>query len=355
MAQVVVEKIQKAFSGNVQAVDQISFKVEDREFLALLGPSGCGKSTVLRLIAGLESPTSGAIYIDGQMVNQRHPSERDIAMVFQSYALYPHMNCYENIAANLRLRKFPKKEIEEKVNKAVKLLGISELLNRKPKALSGGQRQRVALARALVRDPKVFLLDEPLSNLDAILREKMRSELKELFSNIGATVIYVTHDQVEALTMSSKIAVITEGKLQQLGTPLEIYNRPANIFVANFVGSPRMNFISGSIEEGIFEFNRFQVPLKNLALPSGVSQVILGIRPENLIVSKEERPEKVQARVSLIEPLGPVTLLRLQAREKFLDALVSPGFAHDGEIVSVEFDMSKAHIFDPKSEKRINE
>src|SRR5579884_2630274 len=247
MAGVTLEHVVKRF-GDVVAVNDVSIEIEDKEFLVLVGPSGCGKSTILRLIAGLEELTDGNIYIGNRLVNDVAPKDRDIAMVFQSYALYPHMSVYDNLAFGLRLRHTPKKEIDRRVHEAAEILGIEMLLNRKPKQLSGGQRQRVALGRAIVREPQVFLMDEPLSNLDAKLRVATRAELVKLHRRLQTTVIYVTHDQVEAMTMGNRIAVLRDGMLQQLGTPQDVYSKPANMFVAGFIGSPAMNFFRGELQ-----------------------------------------------------------------------------------------------------------
>ncbi|HID11964.1 MAG TPA: sn-glycerol-3-phosphate ABC transporter ATP-binding protein UgpC, partial [Candidatus Latescibacteria bacterium] len=240
MAEVVLKEVTKVFDGKVVAVDRLNLKVEDREFVVLVGPSGCGKSTTLRMIAGLEEVTEGEIYIDGRLVNDVPPKHRDVAMVFQNYALYPHMTVYQNMAFGLKMRKYPKAEIDRRVREAAEILGITHLLDRKPKALSGGERQRVAVGRAIVRKPKVFLFDEPLSNLDAKLRVQMRAEISKLHAQLGATTIYVTHDQMEAMTMGDRIVVLKDGVVQQVDTPLNLYNRPANRFVAGFIGSPSM-------------------------------------------------------------------------------------------------------------------
>ena len=250
MASVRLTNVKKVYEGGVIAVHEMSLDVKEKEFVVLVGPSGCGKSTTLRMIAGLEEVTSGEVFIDDKLVNDVPPKDRDIAMVFQNYALYPHMSVYENMAFGLKLRKFPKKEIDERVREAAAILGIEEYLDRKPKALSGGQRQRVAVGRAIVRKPKVFLFDEPLSNLDAKLRVQMRTEISKLHHRLGATMIYVTHDQTEAMTMGDKIVLMKDGFVQQIDAPLDIYARPNNKFVAGFIGSPAMNFLDGSIEKG---------------------------------------------------------------------------------------------------------
>ncbi|SVB44143.1 uncharacterized protein METZ01_LOCUS196997, partial [marine metagenome] len=245
MAEVILKNVRKVFDRDVVAVDDANIEIKDQEFVVLVGPSGCGKSTTLRMVAGLEEVTSGEIYIDGKLVNDIPPKDRDIAMVFQNYALYPHMTVYQNMAFGLKLRKYPKEEIDDRVREAADILGIQELLERKPKALSGGQRQRVAVGRAIVRKPKVFLFDEPLSNLDAKLRVQMRTEISKLHTRLEATMIYVTHDQTEAMTMGDRIVVMKDGRIQQNDTPLHLYNHPANQFVAGFIGSPSMNFIEG--------------------------------------------------------------------------------------------------------------
>ncbi|MBI5630902.1 MAG: ABC transporter ATP-binding protein [Elusimicrobia bacterium] len=299
MAEVQVRDVRKSFESGKTVLDRIAFTVKDGEFVSLLGASGCGKTTLLRIIAGLEFADSGAILIEGQDVAHRPPKDRDIAMVFQNYALYPHLSVFENIGMGLKLRKFPEAETRGRVEEAAKMLGLSELLSRRPSALSGGQRQRVALARALVRRPKVFLLDEPLSNLDAVLRERTRGELKLLFKRVKGTVIYVTHDQIEAMTLSDRIVVLDRGLIQQVGTPEEIYHRPANTFVATFLGAPPMNLL-GAAE------------LKRSGLASALSEdCLVGIRPESIEVSPEARPGFIEAAVALAEPTGAATVLSL--------------------------------------------
>src|SRR5690554_1402144 len=264
MATVKLKDINKIYDNNVQAVFDFSLDVNHKEFIVLVGPSGCGKSTTLRMIAGLEEITSGDLYIDDEMMNDVAPKDRNIAMVFQNYALYPHMNVYDNMAFGLKLRKFPKDEIERRVQRAADILGLKPYLDRKPKALSGGQRQRVALGRAIVRDAKVFLMDEPLSNLDAKLRVTMRSELIKLHESLDTTTIYVTHDQIEAMTMATRIVVMNKGYIMQVGAPKEIYDKPANIFVAGFIGTPPMNFINGKVNtKGVFEAGKYRIQLPN--------------------------------------------------------------------------------------------
>jgi multiple sugar transport system ATP-binding protein len=350
MARVLVRNLTKTFAPSVTPVRSVSFEVEDKGFLTLLGPSGCGKSTILRMIAGLESVTDGEIFISDRLVNPVPPSDRDIAMVFQSYALYPHMTVFENIAVNLRLRKIPGDEIRRRVNETARLLDLEALLQRKPKALSGGQRQRVALGRAIVRNPKVFLLDEPLSNLDAILRERMRAELKTLFADLGATVIYVTHDQTEAMTMSSRIAVIYDARIQQLGTPDEIYHQPSNVFVANFVGSPRINILQCRIIEDALKLGTQTIPVdrSRLAAVRGRTDIRVGVRPENIRIGAGPLTGKVQ----VVEPLGAFTVLHLVVEGQKVLALVDP-HSHWGAEVKLQFDEARFHFFDPQTEERL--
>ncbi len=311
MATVLLKGIGKVYDGDVRAAKDINITVNDREFVVLVGPSGCGKSTTLRMIAGLEDITEGELSIDGKVVNDVPPKDRDIAMVFQNYALYPHMTVYDNMAFGLKIRKFSKDEIQKRVSEAAKILDIEELLQRKPKALSGGQRQRVAVGRAIVRQPKVFLFDEPLSNLDAKLRVTMRAEISALHSRLNATMIYVTHDQVEAMTMADKIVVMKDGLIQQIGSPLELYNKPANRFVAGFIGSPPMNFMNVAVkEEGgkiIIDEGNFSTVVEGCDyLKAYVGKnVVFGIRPEDLKYSKKEVKETtIPAKVIVIEPLG---------------------------------------------------
>ena len=316
MAQVTLEGVDKVYDGKVTAVRDVNTTINDKEFVVLVGPSGCGKSTVLRMIAGLEEITSGTISIDGKVVNDVAPKDRDIAMVFQNYALYPHMTVYENLAFGLKLRKYSKAEIEERVRKAAKILGIDSYLDRKPKALSGGQRQRVALGRAIVRQPKVFLFDEPLSNLDANLRVQMRTEISRLHHQLQTTMIYVTHDQIEAMSMGDRIVVMKDGVVQQVDSPLTIYHRPANRFVAGFIGSPTMNFFTGSVTAngGL----RFQETGSDFSIPIGSEfsdrlrdvlggPVTLGIRPEHLFAhppAGDAVLAQFQARIEVVEPVG---------------------------------------------------
>ncbi|RAO98424.1 glycerol-3-phosphate ABC transporter ATP-binding protein [Petrotoga sp. 9PW.55.5.1] len=332
MAQVLLEKVNKVYPNGFHAVKDVEFNIEDKEFLVLLGPSGCGKTTTLRMIAGLEDITEGTIKIDTKVVNDVEPKDRDIAMVFQNYALYPHMTVYDNMAFGLKLRKTPKDEIEKKVRDASKILGIEHLLDRKPKQLSGGQRQRVALGRAIVRDPKVFLFDEPLSNLDAKLRVQMRAELKKLQKRLEATVAYVTHDQVEAMTMADKIVIMNEGYIQQVGGPFEVYNNPANIFVAGFIGTPPMNFLNVKVirDNGIED-----------------------IYDKNLFEDAKET-NTLESVVDVVEPLGSETLLHLTVGNQSITAKVSPQTtAEAGKNFKVALDMKMCHAFDKETEKAI--
>lgn len=358
MAKIRLENLIKKF-GKTEVVKGINLEVEDGEFLVLVGPSGCGKSTTLRMIAGLEEVTSGKVYIGERMVNKLAPKERDIAMVFQEYALYPHMSVYKNLAFGLKMRGFPKNEIAQRVREAAEILGISDLLNRKPRELSGGQRQRVALGRTIVRKPAAFLFDEPLSNLDAKLRVQMRAELSKLHSSLKTTVVYVTHDQVEAMTMGSKIVIMKDGDIQQIGGPMEIYRRPLTKFVAGFIGSPSMNFFSARIvltNSRIFvETDSFRVPVplarqhhyQNLLN----KEVIFGIRPDDihsLDFTKEYSEEAfVKGKVEVIEPLGPEIFLNVKCRENNLIARVDPRVDTDlGQEIELILDMEKMHLFD---------
>jgi multiple sugar transport system ATP-binding protein len=363
MAKVVLERVSKKF-GTVAAVDDLSLEVADREFVTLVGPSGCGKTTTLRMIAGLEKVTAGQIYFDDDPVGHLPADHRDIAMVFQSYALYPHMNVYDNIAFALRMMRVPGAEIDRRVSWAADMLGITELLQRKPRQLSGGQRQRVALGRSVVREPACFLLDEPLSNLDAQLRVTMRAELKRLHLELKRTFIYVTHDQAEALTMSDRIAVISLGRLQQYGPPDEVYNRPRNIFVAGFMGSPTMNLIPGEIvnADGLWQFTSptFVQPLPS-RFSDGVAHatsrsVLLGIRPESITVRGDgvDPPTRganwTTVPVYIQEPLGSDLYLTLDVGGTKVKVRTSPDLVvHAGDNVEVAFDPAKLHLFDAQT------
>jgi len=355
--------VSKSF-GKVVAVDDVSIKIEDKHFVALLGPSGCGKTTTLRLIAGLEILTSGDIHIGDKLVNELSPRDRNIAMVFQSYALYPHMSVFDNIAFPLKIRKVPREEVKKRVDDAADLLGIKDLLGRKPKELSGGQRQRVALGRAIVRNPEVFLLDEPLSNLDAKLRVYMRAELKRLQRNLGVTTVYVTHDQIEALTMSDRIAVMNEGKLQQIDGPDELYSKPANTWVGGFIGSPPMNFFDCTLnlegQRAYLDASEFK-----LAIDSGLaaaikekassSELILGTRPEDLTVVKGNLGrDEIPAEIYVVEPVGESTIVDLKIGKYIIRARAPAGFKGEiGEKALVSINKDKMHIFDKKTDQLI--
>jgi multiple sugar transport system ATP-binding protein len=363
MAQVVLEKLCKAFGG-VDAVKDASLIVEDREFMVLVGPSGCGKSTTLRMIAGLEEVTSGKILIGDRLVNDLPPRDRDIAMVFQNYALYPHMTVFDNMAFGLKMRKFARSEIEQRVREAAEVLGILDLLQRKPRQLSGGQRQRVALGRAIVRHPQVFLFDEPLSNLDAQLRVQMRMELKRLHERLESTAIYVTHDQVEAMTLGDRVVVMKDGNIQQIGEPLEVYSHPRNKFVAGFIGSPAMNFIDASIAESEGDLcvqiagTRASAPAylsSRLARYNG-QKVILGIRPEDLheAASADAGQLSFETMVEVVEPLGSEILLDVRLGEQLLVARADSNCcAKRHETIRLACVPERIHFFDPPTGEAI--
>lgn len=366
MAKVVLEHVYKIYPGGVVAVNDANLEIEDQEFVVLVGPSGCGKSTTLRMIAGLEEISKGNIYIDGKRVNDVPPKDRDIAMVFQNYALYPHMTVYKNMAFGLMLRRYPKAEIDRRVREAAEILGITDLLDRKPKALSGGQRQRVAVGRAIVRKPKVFLFDEPLSNLDAKMRVQMRTEISKLHTRLASTMVYVTHDQMEAMTMGDRIVVMKDGVIQQVAEPLELYNHPANIFVAGFIGSPPMNFFQGVIEQksGGLYFNEgnFSVRIEDehsRKLHTRVGKTItLGIRPEDvqdaLFVNQPNPEHLVKARVEVVEPMGAEVYLYLNSgKHAFVARVDVRDTAEVNQDLTMVFDMRKAHFFDPQSGEAI--
>ncbi len=350
MASIDIQNVKKSF-GHVHVLQDVELKIEDGEFVVLVGPSGCGKSTLLRMIAGLEDVTSGEIRIAGNRVNELHPKDRDIAMVFQSYALYPHMNVAGNMSYSLKLRKTAKDKIANVVGAAASKLGLDPLLERRPKALSGGQRQRVAMGRAIVRQPKAFLFDEPLSNLDARLREQMRAEIKKLHGDLKATSIYVTHDQIEAMTLADRIVAMYGGVVQQVGSPLELYDRPANLFVAGFIGSPGMNFLDATYKNGGAQLkDGTVVKLSNpLKLADG-EKVTLGIRPEHVVMTSEETGMK--ASVELIEPTGFGIILHLS-----LHGLPFKIFTLDraaltaGPDVNVSFPAQHVHVFDAKGDR----
>ena len=336
MATVRLENINKQYDNGAYAVIDFNISVKDHEFIVLVGPSGCGKSTTLRMIAGLENITSGSIYIDDRCVNDVPPKDRDISMVFQNYALYPHMKVYENLAFGLKLRKTPKAEIAGRVNEAARMLGLGDLLNRLPKQLSGGQRQRVALGRALVRQPRVFLFDEPLSNLDAKMRVEMRSEINRLHNSLKTTMIYVTHDQTEAMTLGDRIVVMNEGQIQQVADPLNLYNSPQNSFTAGFIGTPPMNLLPGTL------------------ISRGGT---VGFRPENVIVTEAGSMDgTLPCVVDFIEPMGSETYLHLKSSGVPVIARVPPDRRFNcGETVYLEIDFAKASFFDEKTGLRISE
>jgi multiple sugar transport system ATP-binding protein len=363
MARVAIENLNKTF-GEVYAVKDVSLTVQDKEFMVLVGPSGCGKTTTLRMIAGLEEITSGEIFIGDRSVTHLPPRDRDIAMVFQNYALYPHMTVFDNMAFGLKMRKFAKAEIDKRVREAAEILGINDLLARKPRQLSGGQRQRVAVGRAIVRHPQVFLFDEPLSNLDAKLRVQMRVELKRLHERLQATAIYVTHDQVEAMTLGDRIVVMKDGRIQQIGEPLEVYSRPQNKFVAGFLGSPAMNFIDASVTElnGALSIEttglRMPVPAdrsRKLSSYKG-KQITLGIRPEDLRQAAAGSADNIsfEAVVEVVEPLGSEILLDVQMGRHSLVARVAPSFQKKRhEKIRLAFVPECVHLFDPQTEEAI--
>ena len=365
MASVSYRNVYKRW-GDVVAVNDFNLEIEDKEFMVYVGPSGCGKSTSLRLLAGLEEISDGQILIGDRVVNDVPPKDRDIAMVFQSYALYPHMSVYDNMAFGLKLRKLPKDEIDRRVKEAAETLGIGQFLDRKPKALSGGQRQRVAVGRAIVRNPKVFLFDEPLSNLDAKLRVQTRAEISKLWQRLGTTFIYVTHDQVEAMTMATRIAVMKDGILQQCDTPTYLYDHPNNVFVAGFIGSPSMNFFDATLVEadgkvwvdgGTF---RLEVPGKNteLAQKHKGKQVVFGIRPEDIhareFIAPGIAPAYMDSTVDVVEMMGSEIFAYLMTGKKNFVARLDPRTrAHVGEALSLVVNMDNMHIFDPKTEQRL--
>ncbi len=367
MANVTLKNLKKVYDKNVVAVQEFSLDIADKEFIVLVGPSGCGKSTTLRMIAGLEEITEGELYIGDRLVNDVAPKDRDIAMVFQNYALYPHMTVYENMAFGLKLRKVPKAEIDEKVKEAAEILGITEYLQRKPKALSGGQRQRVAIGRAIVRKPQVFLMDEPLSNLDAKLRNQMRAELIKLRQTVNTTFVYVTHDQTEAMTLGDRIVIMKDGYIQQIGTPQDVFDHPANLFVAGFIGSPQMNFFdaelvvssgkySVKIEDAVIDLpQEMQRSLKAKNAPAG--KVALGVRPEHIKLTNGRGKDSVGAKVDVSEMMGSELYVHVTAVGKDcvlriatvdLPAENRYGFKY-GDQLTFTFDGALAHLFDPET------
>jgi multiple sugar transport system ATP-binding protein len=357
MAEVLLKNVTKIYDGGNKVVTDANFKVEDKEFVVLVGPSGCGKTTTLRMIAGLEDITSGEIFIDGKLVNNLPPKDRDIAMVFQNYALYPHMTVYENMAFGLKLKKVDKKEIDIRVKEAARILGLETYLDRKPKALSGGQRQRVAVGRAIVRKPKVFLFDEPLSNLDAKLRVQMRTEISKLHKQLGATMIYVTHDQTEAMTMGDRIVIMKDGVINQVDTPLSLYNKPVNQFVAGFIGSPAMNFLNGKIldkTDMVFESNNSEITFnfsseqKNDLKAYAGKEITVGIRPEDISVeSNSGKPIELNSVLDVIEPMGNETFIYFEIEKvQFIARIKSLHDLKVGAKIKLYVDPMKIYLFD---------
>jgi multiple sugar transport system ATP-binding protein len=361
MAEVALHKIVKKY-GDVEAVRAIDLDIPNNEFVVLVGPSGCGKSTTLRMIAGLEEITSGNILIDGEVVNDLPPKDRDIAMVFQNYALYPHMTAFENMSFGLKLRKFPKDEIRKRVEHAARILDITELLERRPKALSGGQRQRVAMGRAIVRNPKVFLFDEPLSNLDAKLRVQMRTEIKRVHQKVKTTTVYVTHDQVEAMTLADRVVVMNQGRIEQIGTPQELYHKPKTRFVAGFIGSPAMNFIPAQLEQSgadlrvrVSDTIALPVPTASAARykPAVGKPIILGLRPEHITEPRHNgagAPSQFSVTLDVVEPMGMETMVFFTIDNTEICARVEPNAAGEaGSTMKLQANMEHMHIIDPAS------
>ena len=362
MAQVKLVNVTKVYDGKNVAVRNVDLEIHDKEFVVIVGPSGCGKSTILRMIAGLEEITEGELYIGDKLVNDIEPKDRDIAMVFQNYALYPHMTVYENLSFGLKMRKMDKNEIKEHVLNAAKILEIEDLLERKPKALSGGQRQRVAVGRALVRDPKVFLFDEPLSNLDAKLRVQMRTEISKIHSKLKTTMIYVTHDQAEAMTMGSRIVIIKDGIIQQIDTPLNVYNLPVNKFVAGFIGSPPMNFISGKVvDEGELFFESDDKSIKltlgekyksKLASYNG-QPIALGIKPEDIRIG-DASDKTIEVEIDVVEPMGNEIFIYFTVNKTQIISRISPDhIVSANDRVNIKFNRDKLFFFDNKTDKTI--
>ncbi len=364
MAGIKFEHIVKSYDGEVTVIPDLNLEIKDKEFVVLVGPSGCGKSTTLRMIAGLETITGGKLYIGDKVINAVPPKDRDIAMVFQNYALYPHMSVYKNMAFALDLQHVDKKTIDQKVHDAAKMLGLEEYLDRKPKALSGGQRQRVALGRALVRNPSVFLLDEPLSNLDAKLRTEMRSQISKLHKKLGTTFVYVTHDQIEAMTMGDRICVMNGGEVQQFDTPRALYNNPCNLFVAGFIGSPQMNFTDAVVEKVEGSEGKYEVVFGDTRIPSDREElapyvgktVVLGIRPDDLHVEKEYIRGKntIKATIDLDEMMGSETLLYINySGAKLIAKTPSTVTEQTGDDIELAVNVDKIHVFDKETEQAI--
>jgi multiple sugar transport system ATP-binding protein len=379
MAQITLDQVTKEYSGGVRAVDEVGLEISSGEFLVLVGPSGCGKSTLLRMIAGLEEVTSGAITIGGREVTNLSPRDRDIAMVFQNYALYPHYTVEKNLAYGLRVRGTPKGEIDRRVNEVAHMLGLEELLQRRPNALSGGQRQRVAMGRAIVREPAAFLMDEPLSNLDAKLRVDMRAQLARLHAELGVTTVYVTHDQVEAMTLGQRVAVMRDGRLQQVDVPQNLYRRPQNLFVAAFIGSPPMNLVEADVHEDAVEFAGIRIPLAER--PAHAGRVILGIRPQDLSLADADEPASFEVEPAVVEELGSAThaifpveappvdteavraaseegergvLLATDQRALFTAALPEGSPAVVGRPLRLKVNPGRLHFFDSESGARLD-
>ncbi|MCK1992995.1 ABC transporter ATP-binding protein [Peribacillus muralis] len=364
MAELVLDHIFKIYDKKVTAVKDFNLRVDDKEFIVFVGPSGCGKSTTLRMIAGLEDISQGDLFIDGKRVNDVPPKDRDIAMVFQNYALYPHMSVYDNMAFGLKLRKTPKAEIKQRVTEAAKILGLEEYLNRKPKALSGGQRQRVALGRAIVRDAKVFLMDEPLSNLDAKLRVQMRAEIAKLHKRLDTTTIYVTHDQTEAMTMATRLVVMKDGIIQQVGAPKDVYEKPVNVFVGGFIGSPAMNFFTGTLKEDSIKIGQqtLEIPAMKMKMLRDQGYVgkdiILGIRPEDFhnegAYFTQSPNTMFKTQVDVSELMGAeIMLYSTLEGQNFVARVDAKNIIQAGEIIDLAVDMNKAHFFDKGTEHRI--
>jgi multiple sugar transport system ATP-binding protein len=362
MAEVTLDHVKKQY-GPVTVIEDMSLRIEDKEFMVLVGPSGCGKSTALRMIAGLEEITGGTISIGGRVVNDVAPKDRDIAMVFQSYALYPHMSVRENLEFGLKIKKTPREERETRVREAAQILGLGELLDRKPKQLSGGQRQRVAVGRAIVRKPAVFLFDEPLSNLDAKLRVQMRAEISRLQKRLETTTVYVTHDQIEAMTMGHRIAVMNQGRLQQVGSPLEVYEQPATLFVASFIGTPPMNFVPAAVAEGGMALAasgfRLSVPERLRAVTAGAAgrKVVVGVRPENIRDAGwggSGPTARLPSTVEFVEPLGHEVIVHTRVGEDLLVAKTEPHRAPKmGDPMEILIELDALHLFDAATERRL--
>lgn len=364
MAELHLNHIYKIYDNNVTAVQDFNLHIKDKEFIVFVGPSGCGKSTTLRMVAGLEEISKGDFYIDDKRVNDVAPKDRDIAMVFQNYALYPHMSVYDNMAFGLKLRKFPKDEIDRRVQDAARILGLETYLNRKPKALSGGQRQRVALGRAIVRDAKVFLMDEPLSNLDAKLRVQMRAEISKLHQRLQTTTIYVTHDQTEAMTMATRLVVMKDGIIQQVGTPKEVYEEPKNVFVGSFIGSPAMNFFKGRLKDGSFQMSQVSI-----AIPEGRmkvlrgqgyvnKEIILGVRPEDFhdepVFIDASQGSKVTIEIEVAELMGAETMVYSKiSGQNFVARVDARTEVKSGQQMDLALDINKVHFFDTETEIRL--